>query len=170
MKKPIQWTLIQVNPNQLKPNPNNPKKRNEAGFKRLQKSLEKFGRVFDGIVNSDMTIIDGHSRLETAKEGEKLRVFKPSRKLSVSEYKEMNAIFDLSKAGDIDTQILEDQFTEEFFDEWEMTESRKALKKNISSPNIETLFLLNIELSNEKELESLYEELSARGLKIKIIQ
>ena len=165
----IKWTLVEVKASEIKLNPKNPKRRNDKGFKRLQKSLEKFGRVFDGIVNSDMTLIDGHSRHELSKPDDKLRVFKPSRKLTVKEYSEMNAIYDMAKAGDIDEQILEENFTEDFFSEWDMTKEIKQIPKSQSVDDT-PLFLLNIELSTEKELEELYNEMLNRGFKIKIIQ
>lgn len=124
MSKEIKWSLVEVLASDLKPNPKNPKVRDKKGFERLQKSLERFGHVFDGIANKDMSLIDGHSRLELAEPNSKLRVFVPSRQLSEKEYLEMNAIFDLAKAGEIDLQILEEQFTEEFFEEWGMKEEK----------------------------------------------
>ena len=169
MAAAIKWTLVEVKASELKPNPKNPKKRNSKGFNRLQKSLEKFGRVFDGIINSDMTLIDGHSRYELAKPDQILRVFKPSRKLTVKEYSEMNAIYDMAKAGDIDEQILEENFTEDFFSEWDMTKEIKAIPK-AHEVDTSKMFLINVELENEKQLESLYEELNSRGFKLKIIQ
>jgi hypothetical protein len=124
MSKKITWELVEVKASEIKTNPNNPKKRNDKGFKRLQKSLEKFGKVFDGIINTDMTLIDGHSRLEVSGRDEILRMFKPSRKLTQKEYSEMNAIFDMAKAGDIDEQILEEQFEESFFEEWGLRDEK----------------------------------------------
>lgn len=130
MSKEIKWSLVEVLASDLKANPKNPKKRDQNGFLRLQKSLAKFGHVFDGIANKDMSLIDGHSRLELAEPNSKLRVFVPSRQLSEKEYLEMNAIFDLAKAGEIDLQILEEQFTEEFFEEWGMKEDKHAAQED----------------------------------------
>jgi hypothetical protein len=132
MSKKITWELVEVKASEIKTNPKNPKKRNEKGFKRLQKSLEKFGKVFDGIINTDMTLIDGHSRLEVSGRDEILRMFKPSRKLTQKEYSEMNAIFDMAKAGDIDEQILEEQFEESFFEEWEIDKKEQAAEVDYS--------------------------------------
>ena len=103
---------------ELKPNAKNPKKRDDAGFERLKKSLEKFGRVFDGIANADYSVIDGHSRLELSNPDDELLFFFPSRKLSKKEYVEMNAMFDEAKAGSTDMQIVEQVFTEAQMDEW----------------------------------------------------
>lgn len=114
----ITWTLKKVKASELKPNIKNPKKRDEDGFQRLKKSLEKFGKVFDGIANADYQVIDGHSRLELADPEEDLMFFFPSRKLSKKEYLEMNAMFDEAKAGTTDMQIVEEIFTEAQMDEW----------------------------------------------------
>lgn len=135
MSKEIKWTLVEVKASTLKRNPNNPKKRDEKGFNRLKKSLEKYGRVFDGIINTDNSIIDGHSRLETAKPDQILHVFKPSRKLTVKEYKEMNAIYDMAKAGTVDEQILEDQFSDEFFEEWKIGDPMHSKNTSFSLPS-----------------------------------
>src|SRR5688572_10428896 len=105
--KKITWSLIEVKASELKPNPKNPKKRDEKGFARLQKSLARFGKVFDGIANKDLSLIDGHSRL-TVNEDELVKVFVPSRQLSPTEYSQMNAVFDIAKAGEPDLQILEE--------------------------------------------------------------
>lgn len=114
----ITWSLRKVKASELKPNAKNPKKRDDAGFERLKKSLEKFGRVFDGIANADYSVIDGHSRLELSNPDDDLLFFFPSRKLSKKEYVEMNAMFDEAKAGSTDMQIVEQVFTEAQMDEW----------------------------------------------------
>jgi DNA modification methylase len=124
MKKPITWSLVEMKASDLKPNPNNPKKRDDKGFERLKKSLSKFGKVFDGIVNKDMSLIDDHSRLEI-NGTDKVKVFVPSRLLTEKEYKEMNAVFDIAKAGESDIQILEETFTDEFFEEWQIDRGKK---------------------------------------------
>lgn len=121
----IKWTLTEVKAGDLKPNPDNPKIRDEKGMRRLRKLVAKYGMVFDGIVNKDLSIIDGHSRSELSKAGDTVSVFVPSRQLKPDEYKEMNALFDMARAGKIDMQILEEQFTDEFFDEWEIDNNPK---------------------------------------------
>lgn len=123
----ITWSLRKVKASELKPNAKNPKKRDDAGFERLKKSLEKFGRVFDGIANADHSVIDGHSRLELSNPDDDLLFFFPSRKLSKKEYVEMNAMFDEAKAGSTDMQIVEQVFTEAQMDEW-------GLDKTIADP------------------------------------
>lgn len=117
----MKWTLKEVDVSWIKPNPKNPKQRNDKGMNRLRKSLEKFGNVFDGICNADGALIDGHSRLELNTTG-KAMVFVPDRQLSEKETTEMNGIFDIARAGDIDFSQLEVNFAEFDIkaDEWEV--------------------------------------------------
>lgn len=126
MAKKIQWQLIPVRAGDLKHNPDNPKKRDETGMRRLRKLVGKYGLVFSGIANKDLTIIDGHSRSELSNPDEQVQVFVPNRQLSPQEYKEMNAIYDLARAGEVDMQIMEEQFKEEFFEEWEIDRTSKT--------------------------------------------
>lgn len=168
MPAKIKWKLIEIRAGDLKPNPDNPKKRDEKGFGRLQKALAKFGKVFTAICNKDLTIIDGHSRTELTDPDEIVMVFVPSRQLTPKEYKEMNAVYDLSRAGDIDMQILEAQFTEEFFDEWDVSGDKKNIVSFEAKPPTNEWWL-NIKCKNERECKRLYERLSKEGLTVKII-
>lgn len=127
MSQKIEWKLIEVRAGDLKPNPNNPKKRDEVGMRRLRKLVDKYGLVFSGIVNKDLQIIDGHSRSELSKPDEMVMVFIPDRQLKPDEYKEVNALFDMARAGTIDMQMLEEQFKDQFFEEWEIDRTGKTI-------------------------------------------
>lgn len=74
-KKPPIWELVDVQVKNIKFNPDNPKIPNEKGLERLRKSLEKFGHIFDGIINSDFSLIDGHSRIAQLDEDDYAAVF-----------------------------------------------------------------------------------------------
>lgn len=134
-KEKIKWSLVEINKADIKTNPNNPKIRNAKGFRRLDKLREKYGTIFDGIVNADNALIDGHSRLEQNPNG-KGHYFKPDRLLSQKDYKELNTLFDMAKAGDIDNLIVEEIFTEDQMNEWEVDRKVKAVdnQKNVKYP------------------------------------
>jgi hypothetical protein len=141
----INWTLKEVKTDWIKPNPNNPKQRNEKGMKRLQKSLDKFGVVFDGICNADGTLIDGHSRLEVNKRKTAM-VFVLDRQLTEQEATEMNGIFDLARAGDMDFGQLQVNFEsmEIDFDFWELEKSEKhQIKETEIQPYEKTHILIS---------------------------
>ena len=129
-KSAIKWQLIEINKKEIRPNPNNPKIRNEKGFDRLAKLTEKFGVIFDGILNADYSLIDGHSRLELHPEGAG-RYFIPDRQLSESDEKELNALFDMARAGDPDLFMIERILGESVMEEWD-GESKQQRNKNAS--------------------------------------
>ncbi len=97
-------------------------------------SLTKFGIAGTVIVNTDLMLIDGNSRLE--KEIEKKSKFMwvsfPSRKLMPKEFKEMCAMYDFAVAGDIDLEEIDkDLGTEKsFFEDWNR-DIPKALLANM---------------------------------------
>lgn len=106
--KKIQWQPKKIKIAEIKANPNNPKLLNQLGLERLKASLDAFGLAGTVIVNTDMMLIDGHSRLKEAiAKGEKfIWASMPNRKLTPKEYKQMNAIYDMATASDIDEKLL----------------------------------------------------------------
>jgi hypothetical protein len=48
--KQIKWKLVTIDKSEIRPNPNNPKIRNEKGFDKLGKVTKKFGVIYDGIL------------------------------------------------------------------------------------------------------------------------
>ena len=112
----IKWKLVEIDKSQIRPNLSNPKIRNEKGFEKMGKLVEKYGMIYDGILNADMSLIDGHSRLEKFPEGAGM-YFIPSKQLSEKDEKELNALFDLIKAGDPDMFMIEQLIEDEWLDE-----------------------------------------------------
>lgn len=125
---PIKWKLVEVDKKQIRPNPNNPKIRNEKGYDKLAKITKKFGVIFDGIMNADYSLIDGHSRLEQYPEGVG-RYFVPDRQLSDDDEKELNALFDVARAGDPDMFMIEHILGDEAIEEWDASETDAKVKK-----------------------------------------
>lgn len=124
-KKKLTWELIDVPVKEIKPNPKNPKIRDQKGYNRLKKSMNKFGVVFDAILNKDFSLIDGHSRLEERGPNYIARCFVPSRLLTDKEYVEFNAMFDAAKAGNPDFIMMEEVLTEEVLEEWGYEKPKK---------------------------------------------
>ena len=119
----IKWKLEEIQYSEIKQNKDNPKIKDEDGMNRLKKSLNRFGVVFDGIVNKDYALIDGHSRADLLSEKKDSGMFfVPSRQLTESEYKEMNAIYDYAKAGDIDFDVINEVLDEEQLEFWDIGE------------------------------------------------
>lgn len=127
MAKQITWEPKKVKVKDLIDNPKNPKILNEKGRSRLQKTLAKYGLAGTIICNTDLTIIDGHSRRKELEDGgqQEVWVSVPSRKLTDKEYKEFNAVIDLARAGDPDTMMIEEIIGEEAMDEWDIQTSKE---------------------------------------------
>jgi hypothetical protein len=145
--KPIIWEPKKVKVEDLVENPDNPKIINERGKKRLQHSLSKFGLAGTLIVNKDLTLIDGHSRkLDLQAKGIKeVWVTVPDRQLTDKEYKELNAVYDLAKAGEVDTMTIEAMLEDEVLDEWDLEhdDSPKKIREENLSPFNKTHILLS---------------------------
>ena len=173
MGKNITWEPKKVKVEDLKENPNNPKILNEKGKRRLQKTLKKYGLAGTLVVNTDLSIIDGHSRkTELLQSGIKeVWVSVPSRKLTKKEYEEFNAVFDLAKAGDSDIMLMEELFDDTFLEEWELkSKISEENEPEESSGYDQTMqWFLNIRCNDEKETRKLYERFINEGLDVKIV-
>src|SRR3990167_8321122 len=125
--KGITWQPELIEISKLKETPINPKIKSEQGVKRLQKSLARFGLAGSIVCNKDLTIIDGNSRLAEIKPGKEKKVWVslPDRQLTETEFTAMNALFDLSKAGEPDLLLIEDIIGEELFQEFELESEKK---------------------------------------------
>ena len=128
MKEPITWEPKWVKVADLVENPANPKILNEKGKGRLQKTLSRYGLAGTIVVNQDLSIVDGHSRKKEMQDQgvSDVWVSVPSRLLTEKEYKELNAVFDLAKAGDPDMLFIEEEFGDEFIQEWDLEKGMKA--------------------------------------------
>lgn len=143
----IIWEPKKVLVADLKENPKNPKILNEKGKNRLQKSLAKFGLAGTIICNTDLTIIDGHSRKRDLIEKgiKEVWVSVPDRPLTEKEYKEFNAIIDLAKAGDPDLVMIEEELGEEVMEEWDLATDKDDTQAKVVDlkPYIRTHILLS---------------------------
>ena len=141
--KQISWSTKLVDVKLIKGTPNNYKIKTELGKERLQASLKSFGLAGTVICNTDLTLIDGNSRLEQAIErGEKkIWVSLPSRKLTPAEFREFSAMYDFAKAGEVDTERIEKELgtSEAFFNKYKMTVPMHLLDKLGANAPIEEL-------------------------------
>lgn len=127
--KQITWQSKKVLTSSIDPTPTNYKIKSDLGKERLRQSLKAFGMAGNVACNySDKSgrwdIIDGNSRWEQAVDRKEkfLWISIPSRRLTPKEYKEMSAMFDFAKAGDVDVERIEQDLgtTKDFFDKWGM--------------------------------------------------
>ena len=123
----IKWKLVEIDKSFVRPNTSNPKVRKDKGYEQLNKLTKKFGVIFDGIINADYSLIDGHSRLEMNPDGIG-RYWMPDKQLSSKDEKELNALFDVARAGDPDMFMIEQILGDEMFSEWNVDGDKKLVK------------------------------------------
>jgi len=133
MAKPIEWTSQKVLVNQIKPTPGNYKIKTELGRERLKLSLKKFGLAGTVVLNTDLSLIDGNSRWEEAKLKKEKYIWAsiPNRKLTSAEYKEMSAMYDYAKAGEVDIDRIHGELgtSADFRKEWSLAVPQEVLDK-----------------------------------------
>lgn len=145
--KTITWKSKTVAVSKIKPTPQNYKIKNALGQERLKMSLAKFGLAGTVVCNTDYTLIDGNSRLEQekAKGRKNIEVSVPNRKLSPQEFKEMSAMFDFAKAGEVDLERIQGDLgtKADFYKNWNLQVPMHLLEKlgnkaSIGKPNSKT--------------------------------
>lgn len=143
----ITWTPKKVLVSKVVPTPNNFKIKTELGQERLQKSLELFGLAGTTVVNigkgGSYPLIDGNSRREEAIEKKKTHMWVsiPSRPLSPKEFKEMAAMYDYAKAGEVDMDRIKGELgkTQDFFHKWGLQVPMALLEKLGNNASIDEL-------------------------------
>jgi len=139
--KEIKWISREVFVANIAPTPKNYKIRNDLGLERLRASLKSFGLAGTMICNwsgklgdtTKLVLVDGNYRREEAlaKGEKKVWVSLPSRALSASEFKEMSAMYDYAKAGDVDIESINNDLgnTKDFYDKYHMQVPIEHLEK-----------------------------------------
>jgi hypothetical protein len=120
--KMITWSSRLVDLKDIKPTPNNYKIQTDLGRERLQQSLRQFGLAGTVVVNTDLVLIDGNSRIIEAKQKgmKKIWASMPDRKLTTREFNEMAALFDFAIAGEVDTERIKKDLgsSADFYRRW----------------------------------------------------
>lgn len=131
--KTIKWKAIEVEVSKIKPTPNNFKLKTEDGTARFKTSVESYGLAGTVILNSDFTLIHGNTRVDKAKElgQKKIWASMPDRKLTLKEFTEFAAMYDMARAGEVDILRIKEELgtTDSFFKKWGMDVPEVALAK-----------------------------------------
>ena len=85
------WSLQTIKIKDLKKHPKNPRTLSRSQFDQLKNSLDKFGLIDRPVVNTDMTIIGGHQRIQVLKLAgmKEVECMVPDRLLSEKEVEEL---------------------------------------------------------------------------------
>ena len=157
---------------ELNPAEYNPRRMTNKQYEDLRNSLEKFGLVDPIIINSDNTVIGGHQRLRIMREmgAELVPVVRVN--LSKEDEKELNIRLN-KNSGEFDLDILANNFEVDELKDWgfkdiELGFNTDKIQTDLSD-SIELQYKIEVDVTSEKEQEQLYNDLTKKGYKCKIL-
>tara|TARA_R100000773_G_C4199219_1_gene102287 strand:- start:330 stop:836 length:507 start_codon:yes stop_codon:yes gene_type:complete len=161
-----------ININSLNPAKYNPRQISNKQYEDLKASIDKFGLVDPIIANHDLTVIGGHQRLKVLRElgAEKI----PTVRVHLTKEDERELNIRLNKSGGtFDMDILANEFDVVDLKDWgfkdiELGFNVDKLQDDLSN-KIELQYKIEIDVSSEREQEILYNELTEKGYKCKIL-
>jgi ParB/RepB/Spo0J family partition protein len=159
--------------NKLKPAEYNPRQISKKQYKELKQSIEKFGLVDPIIINENgYIVIGGHQRLKICKELKYKEVGCVILNLSKEKERELNIRLN-KNTGEFDFDLLANQFEIEELTDWGFKEIELGLNidkiEEDLSDKIELQYKIEVEVTSEREQEELYNELTKKGYKCRIL-
>ena len=161
-----------VNINSLNPAKYNPRQISNKQYEDLKASIDKFGLVDPIIANHDLTVIGGHQRLKVLRELGAQKIPTVRVHLTKEDERELNIRLNKS-GGTFDMDILANEFDIVDLKNWgfkdiELGFNVDKLQDDLSN-KIELQYKIEIDVSSEREQEILYNELTEKGYKCKIL-
>lgn len=161
----------------LRPADYNPRVITEEEFSGLKESLVTFGQQENLIVNKDMTLISGHQRYEAMKALGWVDAVCNLVDLDKHQEKKLNVLMnsqaisgkydDLMLAEILDELKLDDDYVPLRLDKLEPLDL--VSDGNDDDLDLETRNCIEVELQDELQVETLFNELQERGYKCKIL-
>tara|TARA_R100000353_G_scaffold128090_1_gene90918 strand:+ start:550 stop:1056 length:507 start_codon:yes stop_codon:yes gene_type:complete len=161
-----------ININSLNPAKYNPRQISNKQYEDLKASIDKFGLVDPIIANHDLTVIGGHQRLKVLRELGAQKIPTVRVHLTKEDERELNIRLNKS-GGTFDMDILANEFDIVDLKNWgfkdiELGFNVDKLQDDLSN-KIELQYKIEIDVSSEREQEILYNELTEKGYKCKIL-
>jgi len=162
--------------NELKPNLDNPRIIKDDKFKKLVQSIKDFPEMLELrpiVVDENMTILGGNMRHKACIEaGLKEVHVKIAKGLSEEQKKEF-IVKDNVGFGEWEWDILANEWnsldlSEWGLDVWQNEDDKETPIKDISD-NISDEFRVEVELTSEREQEALFNDLTKKGYKCRIL-
>ena len=162
--------------NELKPNLDNPRIIKDDKFKKLVQSIKDFPEMLELrpiVIDENMTILGGNMRHKACIEaGLKEVHVKIAKGLSEEQKKEF-IVKDNVGFGEWEWDILANEWnsldlSEWGLDVWQNENDKETPIKDISN-NISDEFRVEVELTSEKEQEALFNDLTKKGYKCRIL-
>lgn len=162
--------------NKLKPNQDNPRIIKDDKFKKLVRSIKEFPEMLELrpiVVDENMTILGGNMRHKACIEAGLKEVYiKIAKGLSDKQKKEF-IVKDNVGFGEWEWDILANEWnslelSEWGLDVWQNEDDKETPIKDISD-NISDEFRVEVELISEREQEELFNDLTKKGYKCRIL-
>ena len=167
----------QVKISQVKGNPNNPRIIKNDKFKKLVKSIQEFPemlKIRPIVVDEDMIVLGGNMRLRASKDAGLKEVWIEVAEGLTEEQKKEFIVKDNVGFGEWEWDMLANewdsvQLAEWGLDVWENEDDKQNNDVNDISDNISEEYRVEIELNSEREQEQIYNELTQKGYKCRIL-
>ena len=167
----------QVNISQVKTNPNNPRIIKNDKFQKLVKSIQEFPEMLKLrpiVVDEDMMVLGGNMRLKASKDAGLKQVWiEIAEGLTEAQKKEF-IVKDNVGFGEWEWDMLANewdsvQLAEWGLDVWQNEDDEQNNDVNDISDNIAEEYRVEIEITSEREQEQVYNELTKKGYKCRIL-
>ena len=161
----------------IKGNKKNPRVIKDDKFYKLVNSIKEFPEMLEKrpiVVDEEMIVLGGNMRLKACKEAGLKEVWIDIAKDWTQEQKDEFIVKDNLNFGEWDWDVLGNewnshQLTEWGLDVWENEDDKQNNDVNDISDNINEEYRVEIELTSEREQEQVYNELTKKGYKCRIL-
>ena len=157
----------------IKTNPDNPRVIRDEHYKKLVKSITEFPQMLELrplVVDENLMVLGGNMRLRAAKEAgmKELPVLKASE--LTDEQKNRFIIADNLSFGEWDFDKLANEWDAEELNDWGLDVPVESEEKtDYELNNINNILGIYIEIETEFQQKQIYEELTKRGIKCKML-
>jgi|TARA_R100000084_G_scaffold107098_1_gene66420 hypothetical protein len=167
----------QVKLYKIKGNPNNPRIIKNDKFRKLVKSIQEFPEMLEKrpiIVDENLMVLGGNMRLKASKDAGLKEVWIDIAKGWTQKQKDEFVVKDNVNFGEWEWDMLANewdsvQLAEWGLDVWENEDDLEQSNLKDMSDNITEEYKIEIELTSEREQEQVYNELTKKGYKCRIL-
>ncbi len=167
----------QIKINQVKTNPNNPRIIKNDKFEKLVTSIKEFPEMLKLrpiVVDEDMIVLGGNMRLKASKDAGLKEVWIEIAEGLTEEQKKEFIVKDNVGFGEWEWDMLANewdsvQLAEWGLDVWQNEDDEQNNDVNDISDNISEEYRVEIELTSEREQEQVFNELTKKGYKCRIL-
>jgi ParB-like chromosome segregation protein Spo0J len=168
-KAKLTWTTKKVKLEELKGLPRNPRKISGKAIDALVSDITELGHFRPLVVDYDYTILGGNQREKALKKlnEEIVEVSYPNRLLSERE-KQKIVLLDNLHRGEFEMNLLLEDFDHDLLGELDFSLPSIESPKDLSD-QFKTRYLVEVEVASENEQQKLFNELTGKNYKCKVL-